>query len=181
MVASRSMTGLTGDPHLNEGFLLRIYAGGVAAGALIEPDSFGRLIGEVGHPLPGGKVVLGGKDDQVVAFPFKILLLPLAAQGVSYVFLGKRSDLAGYLKIADIHPWIGLDVPHHPGMEGSPPLQIPPFVAPLARLRAGEGGAGSVFVLALELGHFEGQFSFSQRNCCDNNNQQREGENGADD
>jgi hypothetical protein len=54
-------------------------------------------------------------------------------------------------------------------------------VAPFAGFRADESGAGSVFIFAFEPGHFELQFRFSQGNCCDNNNQQRKGENGADD
>ena len=68
MIASRSMAGLTGNPHVDEGFLLRIHAGDMTSGALFEPIPFCRLIGIIGFPLPLEYVVAGGKDDKVISF-----------------------------------------------------------------------------------------------------------------
>lgn len=180
VVASRSMTGFTGNTHLNKGLFLRIYAGCVASGTLIKPDSFLRLIGEIGFPLTGEDIILGREDDEIAAFFFQILLFPLTSQSVGHIVFGKCSDLKGAIKIAHIGQWLELDIPHHPGVQRCPPFQISPFMTLLTGFRAHECGTGSVFELSGQLpGSFMDQVIF-QGDCRNDNNDQRKQENSTD-
>ncbi len=151
MIAPRSVAGLTGDPLLDEGFLLRIHSGGMTPGALFEPLSFAGLVGKVGLPLSVADVVLGWQDNKILTLSLQILLLPLAAQDIVDVFFAERSGFTGRLKISDVRHGFALDITHHPGMKGSLPLQVRPFVAPFAGFRGNEGGAESIGIFSLQL------------------------------
>ena len=151
MVAARSMAGLTGNSGFDKRFFLRINTGCVTAGALRPPFSFFRLIGLIGGPHVGWKMVGCRQNDQIVTFFFQVLLPPLAAQGVSNLFFAKRAHIIGGFKITDVCQWVGFDVPHHARMQGRLPFQIGSLVAFFAGFGAGEGGIEAVFVFARQL------------------------------
>ena len=178
VVAPWPVTGLTADTHLHKRLLLRTYSGGVAPGTFLKPYSLGRIVGEIGLPLPGGDVVLGGKNHEIPSLLFHILLLPLAAQGVVHLFLAKFPDVAGCLKIADNCRRVCLCILHHIGVKGCLPLEIGPFVTLLARLGAHKRSTGPVTEFALKPDLLVGQFPF-KGNGCHNDDRQCEGENSA--
>ena len=148
--------------------------------ALFEPVSPCRRIGIIGFPFPLEHIVARGKNYEFLAFFLHILLSPLAAQGVVDVFLTKSSDIIRCLKISDVRQRFDFDIPHHPGMKRSLPLQIGPFVAPFTGLRAGEGSFEPVSVLAHEFSFLVKQLLL-QSNRRHYDDHQRHGENSADD